>query len=193
MLTMQCRPRARACRRPGRPAAGFSAIEAMVVVALVAILLAVAVPSMVALLQGNRAAGELNSLVGDLQYARTEAIRRGEPVSVCPSADGGACLEAGTWHSGWIVFADTDRSGTRDGGEPLLRRRPGWASGDTLQAEPDLPAVTYGRDGFALNLPAGSVTLPLRVAQAEGAALRCLTLNRVGRQSVQRGGLQGCT
>lgn len=178
---------------PSRRAAGISVIELMVVVALLGILVAVAGPSFTGLIQRTRAAGEMNSLVGDLQYARSEAIRNGLPVSLCPSANGSDCLAAGTWHSGWIVFTDPNRSGTREPAEAVVRRRAAWGSGDTLVAGAGMAAVTYGRDGFAVNLPAGTVTLPLRTAAAGKEPVQCLMLNRVGRQAVQRGGTESCT
>jgi type IV fimbrial biogenesis protein FimT len=180
---------------PLRRSPGFSIIELMVVVALAGVLLGMAVPSFRELIQRNRAAGEMNSLVGDLQFARSEAIKRGLPVSVCPSSDGGTCLGAGTWHSGWIVFTDPDRSGTAGDAdaEPVLRTRAAWSSGDTLGAGAGLVAVTYGRDGFATNLPAGVVVLPLHTSRAGEGPLQCLVLNRVGRQTVERGGTGACS
>jgi type IV fimbrial biogenesis protein FimT len=185
----------RSAPHPLRRSPGFSIIELMVVVALAGVLLGLAVPSFRGLIQRNRAAGEMNSLVGDLQFARSEAIKRGMPVSLCPSSDGGTCLGVGTWHSGWIVFTDPDRSGTLDDAdaEEVLRTRAAWSGGDTLVADTGLLAVTYGRDGFATNLPAGVVVLPLRAASGGEGPLQCLVLNRVGRQTVHRGGTQACT
>ena len=133
-------------------ARGYTLIEAMVVVALLGILLAVAVPSFVSLMQRNRAAGEINSLIGDLQFARSEAIKRGLPVSLCTSSNGSTCLGTPNWHSGWIVFVDPDRSGTVGSAEALLRVRPAWNNGDSLVAQSDMKAVTFGRDGFVTSL-----------------------------------------
>jgi type IV fimbrial biogenesis protein FimT len=188
-------PPAAGATHPLRRSPGFSIIELMVVVALAGVLLGLAVPSFRGLIERNRAAGEMNSLVGDLQFARSEAIKRGLPVSVCPSSDSSTCLGAGTWHSGWIVFTDPDRSGTLDDAdaEEVLRIRAAWSGGDTLVADPDLLAVTYGREGFATNLPAGVVMLPLRSPSAGEGPLQCLVLNRVGRQTVQRGGTGACS
>lgn len=173
-------------------ARGYTLIEAMVVVALLGLLLAVATPSFVSLMQRNRAAGEINTLIGDLQFARSEAIKRGLPVSLCTSSNGSTCLGTPDWHSGWIVFVDPDRSGTVGGAEALLRVRPGWNNGDSLVAQSDMKAVTFGRDGFVTSLPAGTVTLPLRSAAAPGDISRCLTLNRVGHHKVLQPGTGTC-
>jgi len=171
---------------------GYTLVEAMVVVALLGILTAVATPSFVSLMQRNRAAGEINSLIGDLQFARSEAIKRGLPVSLCTSSNGSTCLGTPNWHSGWIVFTDPAKSGSVGGAEALLRVRPAWNNGDSLVAQSDMKAVTFGRDGFVISLPAGTVTLPLRSAAAPGDISRCLTLNRVGHHKVLPPGTGTC-
>ncbi|SCX73954.1 GspH/FimT family pseudopilin [Variovorax sp. EL159] len=173
----------------------FSLVELMVVVALVAILVAVATPSLVGLIQSNRVTAEVNSFVGDLQYARSEAIKQGVPVSVCASSDGLTCLGTNTWQSGWIVFVDLDGSGTVNAGDTVLRKRPAWVGGDTFAAAPSISAVTYSRDGFA-NLPVAatgaSIVLALHTAPVNASATRCVSINRVGHQTVVPGGTGAC-
>ena len=174
---------------------GFTLIEMMVVVALVAILVAIATPSFVGLMQSNRVSAEVNSFVGDLQFARSEAIKQGAPVSVCASSDGLNCLGANTWQSGWIVFLDLDGSGTVTTGDQVLRKRPAWVGGDTFAAAPSITAVTFSRDGFA-NLPVAatgaSILLALRTEPVNANATRCVSINRVGHQTVVAGGTGAC-
>ena len=46
-----------------------------------------------------------DALLADLRYARTEAINRGQLVSLCPSSDGSKCTADGTaWDAGWLVY-----------------------------------------------------------------------------------------
>jgi type IV fimbrial biogenesis protein FimT len=61
---------------------GFTIIELMIVVTLVAIIATVAVPSFQGLVESNRQKSTTNSVLGILNYARSEAVRRGEPVAV---------------------------------------------------------------------------------------------------------------
>jgi len=61
---------------------GFSLIEAMVVVAVIAILATVAAPSYIELIGKQRLKGAASVLYGDLQYARSEAVQRNTPVTV---------------------------------------------------------------------------------------------------------------
>ncbi|SET73487.1 GspH/FimT family pseudopilin [Stenotrophomonas indicatrix] len=80
---------------------GFTLLELMVTVAVLAILITVALPSFSAMIVGNRITAAGNDLMAGLQFARHEAIRRNAAVQVCASADGQACSEAG-WQR-WIV------------------------------------------------------------------------------------------
>jgi type IV fimbrial biogenesis protein FimT len=172
---------------------GFSLIELMVTLAVSAVLITVSIPSFQSLIQRNRIASQVNSFVGDLQFARSEAIKRGLPVSLCTSSDGATCLGANTWHQGWIVFSDLDASGTLNDTDGVLRVQKGWANGDTLSGNPNLPALSFSREGFALGLPAGTVTLSARTTPINDHATRCIALNRVGRQTIHRHGSESCT
>jgi type IV fimbrial biogenesis protein FimT len=89
-----------------RSAAGFTLVELMVTVAVLAIIAAIAYPSFTSVINSNRLAGAANDLLGDLQYARSEAIRRSAHVAVCASTDATTCAgAAGNWSS-WIVLLD---------------------------------------------------------------------------------------
>jgi len=82
---------------------GFTLIELLVVVAIAAILLTVGVPSYLTTISGYRVANETNALVGDLQYARSEAIKQGVTVSMCISTDGATCsASTNHWEAGHI-------------------------------------------------------------------------------------------
>lgn len=76
-------------------------VELMVTVGLLVVLMSVAVPSFQAVIQGNRITTSANDMVAALQFARSEAVRRGVNVTVCPSADQATC--SGAWTDGWIV------------------------------------------------------------------------------------------
>ena len=90
--------------RPRR-SKGFTLVELMVTIAVVAVLLAIALPSFRNVIHRNRVATASNDLLASVAYARTTAIYRHQLVSMCPSADGTSCTSAGqAFEPGWIVF-----------------------------------------------------------------------------------------
>lgn len=115
---------------------GFTLVELMVTMAVVAILAAIAAPSFSSLIRNNRLATSVNDLVVDLMLARSEAAKRGVRVSVCASSSGTAC--AGTdWAVGRIVFVDnggTAGSVDIDDGDEILRVSPALSDNNTLKA-----------------------------------------------------------
>jgi len=94
-----------------RTHSGFTLIELMVTIAIVAILLAISVPgfqSFIEMIRSERIASDLRSAVN---YARSEAIKTGEPVSVCAanSSNTGCATSAKTdWTDGWLVVQGPD-------------------------------------------------------------------------------------
>lgn len=72
-------------------AGGFSVLELMVTVAVIAIIAGIATPSMSRLMMSNRLAAAGNEIVAGLNLARMEAVRRRVRVTMCPSVNGSAC------------------------------------------------------------------------------------------------------
>ncbi|MDE1947683.1 MAG: GspH/FimT family pseudopilin [Burkholderiales bacterium] len=184
-----------ACGRAAgaRVARGMTLIELAVTMVVVALLIAVALPSFTSLIQNNRVMGEVNSFVSDLQFARSEAIKQGLPVSLCPSSNGTSCLGTNSWSSGWIVFPDATGSGSIASGVTPLRARQALVGGDSFAATPSTTAFTFSRDGFAINLAASGVTLVLHTSPVNAAATRCVALTLVGHETVQSAGTGSCT
>ena len=69
-------------------AAGFTLLEMMIVIVIMGILMAIALPAFRSFLQSDRLLTEQNQLVMSLQYARSEAIKEDASVWVCASSDG---------------------------------------------------------------------------------------------------------
>ena len=109
-----------------RHVAGFTAIELMVVVSIVAILAALAGPSFTPLIENWRVRESAEQLQSTLHYARSEAIKRGGRVVIqkIPNNTNGCTTASSTraWDCGWIVCHDTNDNGTCNATEPVLQR-----------------------------------------------------------------------
>jgi len=100
-----CRLRAHSrCAVKGKDL-GFTLVELMVTLTVLGILLSLAAPSFTALVANNRIATETNELIGALNLARAEAIRRAQPVTVRSS-------NSNDYAKGWSVFPDADADGS---------------------------------------------------------------------------------
>ena len=131
--------------------AGFTIIELMIVVVLVAIFLVVGVPGFQNLVSDNRLAAQANRLVSSMQLARSEALKLATPVVVCRSTNQTNCSNNGaqTWETGWIVFVDNDADGQVDAGERILQREGGLSGANTLRAAaPINNGVSYQATGM---------------------------------------------
>lgn len=90
---------------------GFSLIELMVAVAVVAILAVVAMPNLRSVIANNRLRGQTDEMTASLQLARSEAVRRNARVDVCRTTNGTTCAGAvGAWDR-WIVVDTQPRAG----------------------------------------------------------------------------------
>jgi type IV fimbrial biogenesis protein FimT len=120
---------------------GFTLVELLVVMVIAAVLLTLAAPSFTRLIQSTTISSNVNSLLADLRFARTEAIRLGGAVVVCrsdapeaanPTCGSGDGPGGNGWVSGWITFQDLDNDGAKASTEPLLRVQAPLTSMDSI-------------------------------------------------------------
>jgi type IV fimbrial biogenesis protein FimT len=91
-------------QRGGQGSGGFTIIELMVALAVLAILVTLAVPNFNDATLSARLNGFANSLVAGAQVARSEAIKRNADITLCKSANGTTCAGSGGWQQGWIIL-----------------------------------------------------------------------------------------
>jgi len=82
---------------------GFTLIELIVTMTVALILISIAFPSFRTLTKNSRMAAQVNDLIADLSYARSEAIKRRSNVAICTSSDGATC-SGGNWRDGRLIM-----------------------------------------------------------------------------------------
>lgn len=86
-----------------KKSAGFTLIEILVAVAVLAVLLGLAAPSFVDMVHRNRAATSANDVMAALQIARSEAVRQRRPMVLCRRGTEAVCDHGSDWSVGWVV------------------------------------------------------------------------------------------
>jgi len=131
---------------------GFSLIELITTLSIASILLALGIPSFQTLIQNNRMTATINTIVSHLNMARSEAIKRGVRVVLCPSADGVGCKNTIIWDENIIMFTDNNKSGAFEPKDKLLRHI-------NISSDPILIHSTVGRrkaaydaNGFSMGM-----------------------------------------
>ncbi|SFI40897.1 type IV fimbrial biogenesis protein FimT [Collimonas sp. OK307] len=131
-------------------ASGMTLIEAMITLAIMAILLSLALPSMRAFVIQNRLSAETSQFIAALALVRSEAIQRGRAVLICRSVDADSAdaicsaaatprHAAGDWGAGWLVMVGDSR-------KILLRQ---GALNDNTRANAGRRSITYNGTGNA--------------------------------------------
>ena len=168
---------------------GFSMLELMIALSIIAILATVAVPSYQSMAVQSRLSTQSNELLTALHYSRSEAIKRGIQVTICKSNTGNSCTTGSNWQDGWIVYSDSGTTGTIDGTDQILRVFPGL-KGSALNGGTSFSNwITYRPSGSSYGngnggLSNGTFTL------CNNAKGRSITINSTGRPHLER--LESC-
>ncbi len=164
---------------------GFTLIELIITLAIAAILLTIGVPSFQGMMRNNRVAAHTNEFLSSLNLARSEAIKRGLRVVLCPGNQTTGC--AGWGGDEWMVFVDANNNGLWDAGELILRMHQ-LGGNNTLQnvTWPDL-FISFSPDGMTRRLnnapQAGRLSLSLCNANNRRNEI---VINFVGRARVDQ-------
>lgn len=155
---------------------GFTLIELMVTIAVLAILLTLAAPSFATLLRQWRLTSAAETLAGDLRLARSTAIRTSRPVTLC-ARNGDECGAGGNWAtSGWLMFSDLNDNGLLNAGEPLIvQRGPQSGIASINRASP----LRFRNNGSLSGATAGLNVVPAGEASQTGVSINVTAMGRV--------------
>jgi type IV fimbrial biogenesis protein FimT len=125
---------------------GFTLIEALIVLAIGAILLGAAVPAVTGALEGARASSARADLLDTLTRAISHAAMAGSEVVLCPG-DSTGCRSTADWSHGWIAYADIDGDRRRDANETLLQVEPALAGNVHLRTTAGRTRLVFQPNG----------------------------------------------
>lgn len=189
-------------RRQSRPnsaskqnTGGFTLIELMIAISVLAILLGIAVPSFNDATLSSKLGSYANNLVASASMARSEAIKRNAVVKLCASADGASCATTGGWEQGWMVACQTTDNAVCDGSGPnwiVFQRQQAFpagfriieTSGTTVRSMDFMP-TGVGSTQATFKICRGTPTV--------GTAQRAVTVSATGRASIARTSSSTCS
>lgn len=158
-----------------KKAQGLTLMELLVALALLAVVAALATPALESLRLNASRAATMEGLLRAAWYARSEAVRRGSAVMLCPAGNGGACApQREAWGRGWTVAVATTP-------DTPLRTGPG--------VRPARVALLANRDAFTFaTRDRRSTNGTLAWCDPRGAAAsRAIVISPTGRPRLERG------
>jgi type IV fimbrial biogenesis protein FimT len=179
-----------------RRAAGFTLVELMTVIFIMAVLAFVVVPSFQDTIGRNAVEGQQLELMTALSQARQEAITRNLKVSICRSIDGTNCAGVGDWGSGWIIFKNMGTAGTVAAGADVLAKHGPLKQGVTVRlldsGDTARAFMQFDPSGFVASTSAASSgTFVLCPSDKTVNRARAVLVNAVGRGVQSRANSSG--
>jgi type IV fimbrial biogenesis protein FimT len=174
-------------------AGGFTLLEALVVLAVVGVLVALAAPSVSGMRARHQLQAQAEGLLDSLVLARSEALRRQQRVTLCPRTRENACDATAPWQNGWLVFVDGNDNAQREPDEPLI------------EVHGDVPATvrmgvtstvkgyfSYGSEGRSQSTGGAFMAGTWRFCQASAAEGWQVVSNALGKPRIEKYTPQTC-
>ena len=150
--------------------AAFSLVELMIVISIVAIMAAIAAPSFTSFINQNRLTRVKVMLANDINMARSESIKRGAKVVVCPSNSTATDCSGSNWAvNGWLVCtAGTATNCATPSSASVIVIRPTVTNGITITGSTGAIFTPIGTAASAqtVNLTGATGTTPGSVSAA---------------------------
>jgi type IV fimbrial biogenesis protein FimT len=178
-----------------RSCAGYSLLEVLVALVVIASAQALVVPALGSVVNALRLRSSADALYSSLALARSEAVIRNSRVVVCKSVSGTACSVEGDWHQGWIVFHDANNNARRDLDEEIVYRESALPASIHFNGnEPVQHYVSYNSVGRT-SLTTGAFqagTLTVCIGSSKATEARQIIINSVGRIRQAKATVHAC-
>jgi type IV fimbrial biogenesis protein FimT len=174
-------------------AQGFTLLEALVVLALLGILVAMAAPAVSGLSARHQVQAQAEGFLSSLVLARSEALRRQQRVSLCAQAVNQTCDASARWQQGWLVFVDANDNGLREAGEALIEVHAALPAAVLLDADSTAKAYfSYGSEGRSASTTGAFMAATWRFCQASLSEGWQVVSNALGKPRIEKYAPSNC-
>jgi type IV fimbrial biogenesis protein FimT len=124
---------------------GLTLPELLISLSVTSIMTLAALNLLLPLIHSSRMSGEVNRFVAALQLARSEAVKRGRRLVLCPRKQQRVCGRDADWENGWLLFTSDNRE--REVDEPLILEAPPLAGFIKMRSGNHRKRIVYQPDG----------------------------------------------
>jgi type IV fimbrial biogenesis protein FimT len=175
---------------------GFTLLEMVFVLAVIALLTTLAMPNMEGFVARNRLAAATGDMVTALATARTEAVGRNAPVTICASnAQATDCSDTASWEDGWLLFVDWNSNSDVDSDDEVLEYNEAYKGDVSFSGSGDVKnTITFWASGRTSISSTQTITLCENgEIDKNSYALVVSILGRARAMSASNAGVTQCT